>query len=42
MQMQTIKGGYMDSKATYEEVEFEVVEFEAADIVAGSPEGDVL
>ena len=32
----------MDSKATYEEVEFEVVEFEAAEIVAGSPEGDIL
>lgn len=32
----------MDSKATYETVEFEVVEFDSADVVVTSPEGDIL
>jgi hypothetical protein len=32
----------MESKSSYEKVELEVIEFEAADVVTASPEGDIL
>jgi len=32
----------MESKLSYENVEIEVIEFEAADVVTASPEGDIL